>query len=299
MNNKDIENIRKAGKIAREVKEYARRVVKKGELLRDIADKIEAKIVELGGKWAFPVNLGINEVTAHYIPAHDDVTVAGGLLKVDFGVQIDGWTADTAFSVDLESGEESEKNKKLIKSSEEALANAIKAVEEGKGLGEIGAAIQMAAEKYNANSIKNLSGHMIEQYALHAGLNIPNYDTGSPHVLDNGLYAIEPFITYGSGMVYDGKPSGIYEVRKVTGIGIRDSHAREVFEFILKEYETLPFCSRWLVKKFGTRALLSLSMIERTGALYQFATLVEKSKSKVAQSEHTLLITQGKVEVIT
>jgi len=195
----------------------------------------------------------------------------------------------------LESGEESEKNKKLIMSSEEALSNAIKAVEAGKSLGEIGAVIQMAAEKYDANSVKNLSGHMIEQYTLHAGLNIPNYDTNSPHVLEDGLYAIEPFITYGSGMVYDGKPSGIYEIRKVVGVGIRDAHAREVFEYVLKEYETLPFCSRWLVKKFGTRALLSLRMIEQTGALYQFATLVEKSKSKVAQSEHTLLISKGKV----
>lgn len=301
MTPKEIEKLRKAGQIAREVREYAKSIIKKDVLLLEIAEKIEAKVIELGGKCAFPVNLGINEITAHYTPAYNDETKASGLLKVDFGVSVDGFVADTAFSVDLEDGEESRKNKELIKSSEEALASAIKSVEGGKSLGEIGEAIQKSAEKYNANSIKNLSGHEIKQYLLHAGITIPNYDNKNKVILTerDGIYAIEPFITFGNGMVYDSKSSGIYELTGKSGV-IRDKNARELIEYIINEYQTLPFCSRWLVKKFGNRALLSLRLIEQSGGvLHQFSTLVEKSKSKVAQSEHTLLVNKGKVEFVS
>src|SRR3989338_9223128 len=121
----DKEKILKAGKIACEVKSWIKPQIKKDMPLIEIAEKIEAKIVELGGKPAFPVNLSINEIAAHYTPSHDDKTKAHGLLKVDFGVHIDGWIADNAFSVDLENSEE---NKKLIKASEEALENAIELI---------------------------------------------------------------------------------------------------------------------------------------------------------------------------
>jgi len=81
--------------------------------LLEIAEKIENKIIELGGKMAFPTNLSINNIAAHYTPSYDDKSLAHGLLKIDLGVHIDGWIADTAFSMDLE---DSEENKKLIQS---------------------------------------------------------------------------------------------------------------------------------------------------------------------------------------
>ena len=101
-NKMNKEQIIKAGKIAQEVKAYAKSIIKKDMLLLEIANKIEDKIFELGGEPAFPTNLSINEIAAHYTPSHDDETKASGLLKVDLGVQINGWIADTAFSIDLE-----------------------------------------------------------------------------------------------------------------------------------------------------------------------------------------------------
>src|SRR3989338_10015630 len=191
MNQKELESIRKAGKIVASVREYAEKIVKKDMLLIEIAEEIEEEIVKQGGKPAFPVNLGINEYAAHYTPSYDDETKACGLLKIDFGVQVNGWTADTAFSVDLENNDE---NIRLIKASEEALDAAIEAVKKGKTLGEVGEAINSTAEKYGFVTIKNLSGHQIEQYNLHAGVNIPNYNNKSSVVLDDGVYAIEPFV---------------------------------------------------------------------------------------------------------
>lgn len=135
----DKEKIIKAGKIASEAKKYARLIAKKGMPLLELAEKIETKIAELGGKPAFPVNLSINDIAAHYTPSHDDKTLASGLLKIDLGVHVDGWTADTAFSLDLENNEE---NKRLILVAELALKNASKTIRYGVNNNEIGKIIE-------------------------------------------------------------------------------------------------------------------------------------------------------------
>src|SRR3989344_3186310 len=112
-----------AGKIASEAREFIRKKIKKGMKLIEIANILEDKISELGGKPAFPTCLSIDSLAAHATPSHNDSRTARGILKVDMGVHIDGWIADTAFSIDLENSEE---NKKIILASEKALDAAIK-----------------------------------------------------------------------------------------------------------------------------------------------------------------------------
>ncbi len=289
-----IKSIRKAGEIVKKVKKEIPGIVKKGMPLVEVAEKIESLIIESGGQPAFPVNLSINEIAAHYTPSFNDETLANGLLKIDFGVSIDGFVADNSITLDLEGLPE---NKSLIKCSEEALQAGIKAAQNNKNLGEIGKAIQEIAEKYEYSAIQNLSGHGIQQYQLHAAPTIPNYDNKNKNKLKEGIYAIEPFITTGIGIVFDGKPSGIYEIIKPGNV--RDVNAREILNFIAETYGTLPFCSRWLVKKFGPRSLISLSHLESAGIIKQFTHLVEKSRAKVAQSEATILVLNGNVEVLT
>ena len=287
------EKILKAGQISSQVKKFARTIIKKNVPLLEIAEKIEAKIIELGGKLAFPVNLSINNIAAHYTPSHNDETLASGLLKVDLGVHIEGYIADTAFSLDLEN---SEQNKKLIQASEEALKQAQKTIKENISTNEIGKVIQKTIESYKFSSIINLSGHEMKKYELHAGLTIPNIDDDKEIILGKGLYAIEPFATTGSGKVHDGKPSGIYMLQDDKNV--RSPIARELLKFIEEEYNTLPFCSRWLVKKFTTKALFGLKQLEDNGNLHHFAQLVEKPDSKVSQTENTILV-EDKITVTT
>ncbi|MGA2130531.1 MAG: type II methionyl aminopeptidase [Candidatus Pacearchaeota archaeon] len=288
------EKILKAGKITKETRDYAKTIVKKGVPLLEIAEKIEAKIESLGGKPAFPTNLSINEVAAHYTPGHDDKTLAHGLIKVDFGVHFDGFTADNSISFDLENSEE---NKKLISAAEEALKKAIEIVKVGVSANKIGKVIQDTIESKGFTPIINLSGHSMEQYELHAGVTIPNIDDGRGVILKEGLYAIEPFTTAGSGKVRDGRHSGIYNLQNTKKP--RSQTAREILDFIEKEYNTLPFCSRWIVKKFGPKALFALNELELNGNLHQYDQLVEISGKPVGQAEHTILVEKDKVTVTT
>jgi methionyl aminopeptidase len=281
----DTKKILKAGEIAKQVRDFAEKLIKPKMPLLEIAEKIEDKIQKLGGKPAFPTNLSINNIAAHYTPSHNDETLAHGLLKVDFGVHVDGWLADTAFSIDLENNEE---NKKLIKASKDALKAATDLIAEKTTLSQIGTTIQNTIESQGFSPIINLSGHSMEQHELHAGITIPNYDDEKNIELTKGLYAIEPFATNGSGKVHDGSPSGIYML--VDDKNPRSPTAREVLEFIAEEYQTLPFCSRWITKKFGSKALFGLKELENNGNLHHFTQLVETPGSKVAQAEHTILI---------
>jgi len=283
-----------AGQIAQEVKKYIKPYIKKGVPLLELAEKIESKIYELKGKPAFPTNLSINEIAAHFTPAYDDTTLAHGLIKVDLGVQIEGWISDTAFSVDLENSEE---NKKLITASEKALEEAKKTIGKGVSTNEIGKAVQKTIESYGFSPIINLSGHQIEQYNLHSGLSIPNIDDKRISEVKPGLYAIEPFSTNGAGKVKDGRPSGIYSL--IDYKNIRNPNAREILEYIADEYQQLPFCSRWLVKKFGTKALVALSQLEQNENLHQYPQLTEVGKGIVAQTEDTILIEKDGKKTIT
>jgi len=288
------EKILQAGKIAKEAREYAKSFIKKDMLLLEIAEKIEDKIIELGGKPAFPTNLSINDVAAHYTPSYNDETKAHGLLKVDLGAHIDGNISDTAFTIDLENSEE---NKKLIQASQEALANAIKNSKLNSSLNKVGKIVQETIESYGFSPIINLSGHAMEEYDLHAGITIPNIENQTNEILEKGLYAIEPFATTGSGKVRDGKPSGIYQLTNTKNI--RSPNAREILIFLEKEYQILPFCSRWLVKKFGTKSLFALKQLEENGNIHQYPQLIESSNKPVAQSEHTILITDKETIITT
>ena len=129
-------------------------------------------------------------------------------------------------------------------------------------------------------------------------MTIPNFNNSQEIKLDEGAYAIEPFTTLlsGSGSVKEGKLSGIFHLEKERNV--RDNFARLVLKFIKEEYQTLPFCSRWIHKKFGTRGLLALKQIEQSGILHHYPQLIEKSLAKVAQAEHTVIITK-KEKIIT
>ena len=304
MDKNEIDSYVKAGKIAREIKVFAREIVKPGMKLIDIANLIDAKILELGGEGAFPVNLGLNEIAAHFTPTSDCDIVAEGILKIDIGVAVDGFIADCAISFDLT---DDGRFDDMIRFNEEILAEASKIVKVGMKVKDVGEAVQKVFEKWNDKRfavIKSLCGHALGRNNIHAGLTISNYRNENKKILDNVAFAIEPFVTMGVGDVIEGKGGGIYVLK---GEGqVRDLDARKVLEFVKREYGTRPFCLRWLAKAnvgsgvrgFGgseTKLKFILGNLVRAGVFYEYPILVEKSRMPVSQIENTFVIAGGEV----
>ena len=278
----------KAGEIARQIKKEVVDLIKPGAKLYDIAEFVEKRTVELGGKPAFPCNLSINEQAAHYTPYKGDESVLheGDYLKLDLGVHVDGYIADTAltFRVGMEEDE-------LMEAAKEALENAIATVRAGVKIREIGKAIEETIRGKGFNPIVNLSGHKIERYKLHAGVSIPNiYRQADTYELKEGdVIAIEPFATTGAGQVIEVPPALIFMY--VRDRPVRMAQARRLLMHIKREYKTLPFAYRWLQDFMHEGQLkMALAQLDRVGAIYSYPILREIRGGMVAQFEHTVIV---------
>lgn len=295
MNADELALWRKAGKIAHEALMYGASLVKKGANMREVCDRIDKKVVELGAKPAWPSQIGNNNVAAHFTPEPDDDAVfRDEVVCLDVGAQVDGYVGDNACTIDL-----SGKHAVMLKASEEALLAAEKMLKPGVKTGDIGKVIQETIMKHGVRPVKNLSGHGISRFVIHDDPVIPNVATTDSVVLEEGMViAIEPFATNGSGMIHEQEQANIFSL--LNDKPVRSTYGREVLKFIDEEYGTFPFTTRWLAAKFGLgKVNLALRDLLNADILHPHAPLVEEDGSVVAVFEHTFLITKTGCERLT
>jgi methionyl aminopeptidase len=254
-------------------------------------------IAEEGCRPAFPVNISINDIAAHYTPEFESENALGekDLVKIDLGIDLNGALSDTAYTVDLDGG-----NEKLVRASEEALENAIKAIKPGVSVGEIGGVIEETIKGYGFNPISNLSGHMIKSNELHAGVEIPNIKTSDPYRFQEGdIFAVEPFATTGQGHVEDLEQVEIFSIYMPSKIRMRQS--RKIVEFVMQNYGMLPFAERWVRKNFSSKLLVSAALKEllQNHFIRGYPVLREVSRGLVSQTEHTILVTKDGCTVLS
>jgi methionyl aminopeptidase len=295
MDEKELASYRRAGGIAKSVRESTRKLVKPGAKILDVAEEIEKNIVEAGGSIAFPVNICINDVTAHYTPRLNDEIVLSedDVVSVDLGVHVDGFIADTAYTLDF-----SGKYGKMLEANEKALKNVIELVKPGVSVSVLGAVVQETLTASGFKPIENLTGHEVKQYDLHAGLSIPNikvpYDW---EVKDDMVLAIEPFATDGGGRVVESKKPEIYSLINPKPTRMRE--ARLILDEI-EERKSLPFAQRWFAKKIPPLKIgLAFSELTSKGILKSYPPLHEVERGVVSQFEHTVVVTKDGCEVTT
>lgn len=298
MDNNIYEKYKLAGKIAAKARDYGKELIKPGVSLLYVADKIETKIIDMGAKPAFPVNISINDIAAHYTPSNSDNLVfkKGDVVKLDVGAHVDGCIADTALTLEIGTSRYAD----MIKSTSEALDLAIDLIKPGIDLGYLGGEIKKIINSYGFKPIDNLTGHSMDIYNLHAGLSVPNVPTiqrDKPKVGD--VIAIEPFATDGKGHVISGDGSNIYICNKTIRMKfVRRKDYRYAFEKYFKEYKTLPFAQRW-VKNLFKEDEKFLNKLSYLGLIKHYPQLVEEWHGVVAQKEHTVIITEDGCEVTT
>jgi len=296
-----LDSLNKAGKIAQDIKKFIKPQLKVRTNVFNLIKSAEAKIIELGGGWAFPINVSINNIAAHYTsPIKDDeLTInEGDIVKVDLGVHIEGYIVDTAFTVSF-NDETSLEN--IIQATEVALEAAKMLAKPKINTRELGKKIESIVKGFKFNPIKELGGHQIERWIVHGKKQLPELGNQGGDVMEEGeVFAIEIFASTGEGSVHNTNASYIYELNPYAGrVPLRRKTSKQILGHINRNYKTLPFAERWLAKDFRMGVVFGLQELIQQGKIQVHYVLAEKKGEFVAQSEETILITEDGFKQLT
>ncbi len=293
-----LEYFHRSGAMVARLRKEVPDLVKPGKPALKICEELENRIRELGGKPAFPVNVGINEITAHYTSPPGDTLIIppACLVKVDFGIHMNGYLADTAVTVFFD-----HKFEPMARAADEALQNAIKAFRPGVKMSEVGRIVQSTVTRYGFRPIRNLTGHSIERYSIHAGKSVPNVPQMNGEKIQEGeVYAVEPFVTLASagGAVANLSTAHIYRFIKLKGA--REEESKKILAEIQARFATLPFAARWLETAFPREVVVrGVHNLIRDRCVGSYPVLVEETGKPVDQSEHTVLVNRDGCTVLT
>ncbi|OJJ49112.1 hypothetical protein ASPZODRAFT_23385 [Penicilliopsis zonata CBS 506.65] len=315
-----LNDYRKGAEVHRQVRQWVQQTAKPGKTLLEIAEGIEDGVRSLlghqglepgdglKGGMGFPTGLALNNCAAHYTPnpgQKDIVLQQEDVMKVDFGVHINGWIVDSAFTMTFDPVYDN-----LLAAVKDATNTGIKVAGIDARMGEIGGAIQEAMESYEVEikgktygvkAIRSLSGHNIEQYKIHAGKSVPFIKTSDQTKMEEGdVFAIETFGTTGRGHLQDGP--GVYGYglnHDVTHTHLNLSSARSLLKTVKENFGGIVFCRRYLDRLGLDRYLLGLNSLVNHGVLEMYPPLNDIKGSYTAQFEHTILIRSAGVEVLS
>ncbi len=307
MNNKlALETLLKAGQIHKNVKEYTKNFLKSNVLLWDVTKNIEDKILELTefdsnnplkGGVAFPTGVSVNNCAAHWTPNPKDKFQSfteNDIIKVDFGVHLNGYIVDCAFSYT-----ENPELQPLIDCSVEATDTGIRESGVDAVLGDIGESIEEVITSYSLTirgktypvvSTYDLCGHQIGRYHIHAGKAVPNIAIKYPlRMKENEEYAIETFPSTGSGKTRLDKSScSHYMIEKIQNADATPVTHRKEYQQIVDRFGTLAFCKRWLPVNFN---MTKFEQLVKHKFISDYPPIYDIEGSYVAQTEKSIFIT--------
>ncbi len=293
-----LRKLQQSGRILRETREEIREFVRENMPIMEVCEKAEALIRKKGGKPAFPCNVSINEIAAHYTsPPNDTRRIPeNSLVKVDIGAHIDGYVTDTAVTICF-----NHELRDMVNTAEQALKKAIEAIRPETPTSKLGVLIEQTIKSHGYKPISNLTGHKIGRYLVHAGTSLPNVAHFSLLKVKAGeVYAIEPFVTFqnAAGKVENSPEVTIF--RFVKQKSLKNPYAKKLLEHIEEKFRTLPFAERWLKGIIPQKHFKeAFQEILASKAVMSYPVFVEASRKPVAQAEHTVLITEDGCLVLT
>jgi methionyl aminopeptidase len=319
MNNNILKDALQGAKVHKNVSKKVYEYVKPEMSIKEIIDFIETEVREetkynnlepLKCGIGFPIGIGINNCVAHYTLNYGDSKEANKILnkndiiKIDYGVHYNGMIIDSAFTLCFD-----EKYNEFIDLSKEATDFAIKQCGVDAILGEIGESIEEFIKSheltidginYNINVMRDLSGHMIKPFEIHAGKAVPNIKINyGLRMNENEFYAVEPFITTGKGLSILKEPKSHYMINK-DSVNVNNKLKKEeqyILSLIKNNYSTMPFCQKWLSEIAYSIENINdinqhLNKLEYKNIIKSYPPIYDIEGSIVAQHEHTIYITE-------
>lgn len=256
-----------------------------------IQDEIRSKGWEKHSGIAFPVGIGINNCVAHYSPLdasepENRILTSNDIVKIDFGVHVHGIIIDSALTLYWD-----EKFKDFIDISRQTTQFAIQQCKPDAVLGDIGTLIQEYVESqeveidgcvYPLKTMRDLSGHSIRPYTIHGGKAVPNVSISYPvRMYEGEFFAVEPFLTTGKGISLYREPNSHFMLKTLPS----GNHA--YYDFLYQQYQTLPFCIRWLDQIEWNK---EYKYMRRKQMVTEYPPIYDIEQSYVSQFEHTLYI---------
>ena len=309
LNNDFLTDYRHGAEAHRQARQYARKFIKPGMSLTDIANGIEDSVRALVGHqgleegdaqiagMGFPTGLSLNHCAAHYTPnaGNKMVLAQEDVMKVDIGVHVNGRIVDSAFTLAFEP-----KYDPLLAAVKEATDTGVREAGIDVRMSDIGAAIQEVMESYEVDlnpgkeqparvkCIRNLNGHNIDQYRIHGGKSVPIVKGGDQTKMEEGeTFAIETFGSTGKGYVHDDMETSHYAKRAdAPHVPLRVASAKSLLRSIEKNFGTLPFCRRYLDRLGHEKYLLGLNNLVSSGIVEDYPPLCDVKGSYTAQFEH-------------
>ena len=293
-------------KVSKKVFEYVMPNMTLKEIVRFIEKSIREEtsfdpLATLNAGIGFPVGVGVNNCVAHYTPNYEDedyMISNNDIIKIDYGVHYNGMIIDSAFTLHFDP-----KYDEFINISKEATQTAIKHSGPDAVLGEIGGEVEEFIKSkeitiddkvYPLTVMKDLSGHLIKPFEIHAGKAVPNIAINYPlRMMEGEFYAIEPFITTGNGKSILGGPNSHFMIDKneINGINrINIGSEKDFYNLIYQNYKTLPFCQKWLYDLGKEDYNLLLKNLENKRIIKSYPPIYDIDKSIVSQFEHTIYI---------
>ncbi|KAJ3244177.1 Methionine aminopeptidase 2 [Chytriomyces hyalinus] len=309
----EYNEVRQAAEVHRQVRAYAQQVIKPGMSMIEICETIEngtRTLIEergLDAGIAFPTGCSLNHVAAHYTPNAGDKTVLGydDVMKIDFGTHIGGKIIDCAFTMTFNPVYD-----RLKEAVRDATNTGIREAGIDVRLSDIGAAIQEVMESYEVEiggktyqvkPIRNLNGHSIGKYHIHAGKSVPIVRNGDQTKMEEGEYfAIETFGSTGRGVVLEDMECSHYmRTFDVQHVPLRLPKAKQLLNTINQNFGTLAFCRRYLDRLGEKNYFMALKSLVDNGLVNSYPPLVDIKGSYTAQYEHTILLKPTCKEVLS
>ncbi|KAI3384956.1 hypothetical protein SNEBB_005132 [Seison nebaliae] len=312
--NEDMWNdFRHAAEAHRQTRKHMKGIIRPGKKMIDICDELEMmarKLVvddKLNSGLAFPTGCSLNNCAAHYTPNGGDDTILKekDVVKIDFGTHVNGRIIDCAFSMCFDP-----QFQPLLDTVQEATNIGVKVAgvdalvyEVGNAVNEVMDAgeVTIDGQTYQIKPIRNLNGHSIDQYIIHAGKTVPIVRGGECKRMEEGeVFAIETFGSTGKGYVHEAMECSHYmKSADMERVPLRLKSARHLMSVIDQNFGTLAFCRRWLDRLGEKKYLMALKNLCDSGIVNAHPPLCDIKGSYTAQFEHTILLRPECKEVVS
>jgi curved DNA binding protein len=271
-----------------------------------VSKEFKGKDIEKG--IAVPTCVSVNNIVGHYSPLNGNTEEIkeGDMVKIDLGCHIDGYSAQAAHTIVVQSGPITGRAADVMQATSVCYEAAARLIKPGKKISDVAPVLAKIAEAYGCSHLEGVMSHQMKRFIIDGGkvvLNRPNPDQKieDAEFAEGEVYSIDIIMSTGDGKprVGDEKETTVFKRSLEHNYMLKLKASRELFAEINKKYPTMLFSLRGIEDGEAGRTRLGLADCLAHGLLNAFPVTYEKPGDLVAQMKGTFLLTPNGSDRIT